>query len=405
MGKISFAAMGIVRQMAGFDASNHLNYYLARDVLQPPEELRQKIFPELDHYVLKLREDGADRSVSADGFIATLQFLRTVLLQDAPSLREHYPNLPIWDHPLFLDPLYIDFADRQAAAMAAAEAMDPAEVRLRAVLPDLCTRFDGQIQAVQASIERLRDDSRPAVNIADQLLRIEQMLGSLINGQLQVHVSAAFHPPGELLESILFRRLSIKSVIAGGAPTSTSESSLIDPVLLAAPNTNVRSALEPPFPSSSDVAPSSQSTVPPVGRPPVAIHAARPPTSKSMAAAAAQYGEPPFSGLLPTIAQDIPTLWREWMIGLPGRLPIVEMDRRYGEKRWIREASEKKRYQRRARVIEEVLASPMYCGGQSPQAALQDVEGRRGSSTLHAFGEKLFHSDRQLRKSVQTSVT
>lgn len=65
-----------------------------------------------------------------------------MLVQDSVRLQRQHPTHPIWQHPLFLSPAYISYA--QEALKASCEAVRPAELTLKQVLPELIDRLEVQ---------------------------------------------------------------------------------------------------------------------------------------------------------------------------------------------------------------------------------------------------------------------
>ena len=68
-----------------------------------------KIFPEADEWLSKLNERPNASNTGPRMFCHMRIYLRKVLLQGAPSLRENYGHLPIFAHSLFLSNEYLAY--------------------------------------------------------------------------------------------------------------------------------------------------------------------------------------------------------------------------------------------------------------------------------------------------------
>lgn len=68
------------RMLAGHGKESG-RYFIAREALEPPDELRKQIFPQLEESLRHVKSMGEDRA--AEAFLAACDWLRTVSLQDA----------------------------------------------------------------------------------------------------------------------------------------------------------------------------------------------------------------------------------------------------------------------------------------------------------------------------------
>jgi hypothetical protein len=80
-------------------------------------------------------EGGLDDCVAGKEFLDLLDWLRDILLQDAPVLQRQFPLFPLWRHPIFCHPDWRCFADNVLVAHNTAD--EPINMRIRKVLPDL----------------------------------------------------------------------------------------------------------------------------------------------------------------------------------------------------------------------------------------------------------------------------
>lgn len=81
-------------------------------------------------------------------FISLLKELRLIFLQDAAILQPIYPDLPLWRLPVFRDPEWNAFAEAVRYCQEVEE--EPADVRIRAVVPAIAEAVHGAIKAIMA---------------------------------------------------------------------------------------------------------------------------------------------------------------------------------------------------------------------------------------------------------------
>jgi hypothetical protein len=86
---------------AGYDADWKGTYDLPRGRITPPLSVIGQVWPELDEWGQKLRDAPMEQDKATGAFLELLDWLRIVLLQDAPFLMMQYP-----EHPLFSDPVF-----------------------------------------------------------------------------------------------------------------------------------------------------------------------------------------------------------------------------------------------------------------------------------------------------------
>ena len=99
-----------MRRVAGF-TSDEGGYFLPRAQVPPPADLSRQIWPWVEEWEERFRkrsarktwqEGGLDEDdVAGQGFLAVLQHLRIVLLQDLATLQPDYPDLPFFRHEVF----------------------------------------------------------------------------------------------------------------------------------------------------------------------------------------------------------------------------------------------------------------------------------------------------------------
>jgi hypothetical protein len=150
--------MGAVRTLARVaDPESHKSYHIPRDVIEPPEELLEEIFPDLDGWAAKHDDRdnaaGIDQSVMAKGTIRALIHFRKVFIQDSVFLRERWPHLSaIWSHPFFGLPAYQRYAEDLKRACATPEVINPALARID---PECRSYLDSQFATSQDRMTRM----------------------------------------------------------------------------------------------------------------------------------------------------------------------------------------------------------------------------------------------------------
>jgi hypothetical protein len=104
-----------VRVLAGFPPESK-QFFLERALLDPPEELANQIFPLVDQGRQEIKDaldSGRRRTeIAGHSFLDLLQYMRTVILQDAAILfqMEDFKEHPIFQHPIFISNEFRTFA-------------------------------------------------------------------------------------------------------------------------------------------------------------------------------------------------------------------------------------------------------------------------------------------------------
>ena len=87
------------------------HYFLDRECLEPLEQLKKLIFPNLeDTRAAILAMPERCRDVAAQAFLDLLEWFRVVLLQDAVFLCHKFPSLRLWTLPPFNHSLFNEFS-------------------------------------------------------------------------------------------------------------------------------------------------------------------------------------------------------------------------------------------------------------------------------------------------------
>ena len=125
-----------MRALAGFPTKPG-GYHLPRATISPPPSLLTQIWPSIDLDLPKIEQglDDFEKDLAAQGFCRLLQYLRTVLLQDAAILRKLHPDLLVLQHSLFASPIFLAYAAELEAAVEKNER--PLSVSVHEVMPEV----------------------------------------------------------------------------------------------------------------------------------------------------------------------------------------------------------------------------------------------------------------------------
>ena len=144
---------------AGFNARKQTTFFIARDVLVPPSDIMNQIFPwaEEELHALSCRVEkhgihGRDNSLVL--FLNLLIFLRKVLLQDAAVLFSRYPDFPLFKYPPFNSSKFHEFSATSSQIINAAE--HDVNHRLDALPEDIATTFRSSMMTTAMHLERDR---------------------------------------------------------------------------------------------------------------------------------------------------------------------------------------------------------------------------------------------------------
>ncbi|CAD6902450.1 unnamed protein product, partial [Tilletia caries] len=123
-----------MRALAGFPTKPGA-YHLPRATINPPPALLNKIWPDVEGALLGIEQGRLEKDLAAQGFLRLLVYLRTVLVQDAVVMRKQFPQHPIFQHTIFADPLFIDYAKNLEVALDKNER--PLSVSVQEILPEV----------------------------------------------------------------------------------------------------------------------------------------------------------------------------------------------------------------------------------------------------------------------------
>ena len=150
--------------LAGFDKSK-TTYYLKRDILEPPESLKNLLWPIIDEWRRKLADNQIEQPCSSlHYFLDALVHLRKVFLQDAVFLQEVYPNHYFFRHPLFHLPEWTQF--KASLLQAIRDDDTPITQSFQNVAPQIASSIQDLTRAVHQTQDMItkRDEKTDSVN-------------------------------------------------------------------------------------------------------------------------------------------------------------------------------------------------------------------------------------------------
>src|SRR5579859_2699078 len=140
-----------LRIMAGQDR-NSGGFYLSRECLDPPLELKQLIFPRLQEsieLVDALPHRSHTRSTYAS--LELFDWFRTILLQDAVILIDMYPDSPLWHYSSFNLPIFTEYEEKAKTAMK--NDTHPKFVQLQRILPEISNHIRTQVRVIEDNLQ------------------------------------------------------------------------------------------------------------------------------------------------------------------------------------------------------------------------------------------------------------
>ena len=144
-----------LRIMAGQDR-NSGGFYLSRERLDPPLELKQLIFPRLQEsieLVDALPHGSHTRSTYAS--LELFDWFRTILLQDAVILIDMYPDSPVWHYSPFNLPIFTEYKEKAKTAMK--DDTHPKFVQLQRILPEISNQIRTQARVIKDNFKIVRN--------------------------------------------------------------------------------------------------------------------------------------------------------------------------------------------------------------------------------------------------------
>jgi Centromere DNA-binding protein complex CBF3 subunit, domain 2/Transcriptional activator of glycolytic enzymes len=314
-----------LRIMAGQDGGSG-SFYLSRECLDPPPELKQLIFPRLEESIKlvdTLPYGSHTRSTYAS--LELFKWFRTILLQDVVSQTDLYPDSPLWRYPPFNLPSFMEYKER--AKMAMENDTHPKSIQLQKIMPEISNQIRTQARVIEDNFKIVRN----LLTVTDANLKC--VANDIQDGKENTeNLTQGYREVCSTLENW---RNSFINAITSGVNAGTDEfiNVLSNQPLIVSPS---------PVPSASLAI--SSTTVSAAPLVPTVITAI--PASPSP--------EIPRKNL-----SSIVEVWEEWeeglVIGANGlrSQSIKYMDREYG-KTWRRGEAIRKRYERRMHITQRI---------------------------------------------------
>jgi hypothetical protein len=318
-----------LRIMAGQDG-NTGSFYLSRECLDPPAELKQLIFPRLQEsreLVDALPAGSYTRSTYAS--LELFEWFRTILLQDAVVLTDLYPDSPLWRHSPFNLPMFSEYKERAKVAME--NDTHPKSVQLQRIIPEVSNQMRTQIRVMEDNFKIMRNLFAAADTKLERVAKDAQD-----SKEITECITREFR---EMHLSLENWRNSFVNAVSSGINMGTNE-------FLNIMNNQPLSASSPPASST-----------------PLAISTTTVSTAPLVPTTAAATVFPISTSSLPEVPRQnlssVAEVWEEWeeglVIGGNGlRSPsIKQMDEEHGTT-WRRSNAIRKRYERRRHIIQRI---------------------------------------------------
>ena len=181
-----------MRTLAGFPKDRG-HFYISRAAVVPPESLQQQIFPDVTHWLAvhgisgeaDIEDQSVQHSIATDGFLMLMVLLRTVFLQDSVFLRDLYPSLFIWKHPIFETTEYQSFYTELKDSVSTSSV--PEEERLQQAVPLIAEKLASLTEILQDHHNHI------ASKLNSQLeshFSLERKLADIFSGRSSIRVVA-----------------------------------------------------------------------------------------------------------------------------------------------------------------------------------------------------------------------
>ena len=222
--KVPFSAM---RSCAGA-GKNPGRYHLPRSEIMPPEELLALVWPNIERAKQRLMaEENNQRFVTAHRFLAVMDYLRVVVLQDAAYFMTQCPDRAL--HAMFQDPLFQseaflkhkdDFA-REHACKTRPE-NDPTLKHVQLVSPAIGNSLETIVTRTQGTSAQLSDIGKALAQMGDDNYNQRRELLEAIKMQFRAMEQQYLAP---MLQDIAFMaRFFRGGVTAATIPNTVSPS-------------------------------------------------------------------------------------------------------------------------------------------------------------------------------------
>lgn len=255
----------------------------------------------------------ADKSLAAICFLRMLMAIREIILQDVPVLLESYPDLFLWQHPLFHSDEFKAYQIEQKLAMS--ESVDPKEDGLSSAMPELMeylkNSHDSLSQNMNENFSAVKRSIHESIAERNERSTMISQVADFLEGNMSFKLTP--QNPKQPNNPCAFKE-AFKSTLS-----SDQESS--------------------------------------------------PPIASSLIE---QYdGNFEMNKTIKTVTD----VWQEWHIGIGNQSSIIAMDRQYGAS-WRKSAAKKKFYQRR-KILIQAIYRIMDTTKKSEADAVTELENKR----------------------------
>ncbi|CAO3600435.1 unnamed protein product [Absidia cylindrospora] len=146
-----------MRSLAGFYHQQPGSFYLKRAAIDPPEELKKQIFPDVEKWLAKYDADTIEPSIAGHNFLDMLITFRTILLQDAAILKAQgtNSNLRIFKHAIFKSAAFLQY---QQQVQNQENTISGDEYSLARSNPLLAEVIRSQMAAVNDKVDAVRGE-------------------------------------------------------------------------------------------------------------------------------------------------------------------------------------------------------------------------------------------------------
>ena len=337
-----------MRATADFDPDWPGAYYIPRATVVPPPGLIAAVWPEMDSWKAKIESKEAEQNKAAGAFLELLDWLRLILLQDAPFLMAEFPDHPIFESSVFHSFEFSVFAARVREASCDIQE-DPHSIAIEKAIPAVSEKLrtlTAQLSTTdRLSIQRHHD-------VVKRLERLERT----VNDFSQVSWNISITPTGKhASQQFQYYTQGQGQGQGQGSGQGSGFSQPITPPLPQVLGQPARSPLDPITLNSHSI------------------------------------DQPPQLYRLPRNITSIVELLQIWREGIAGMPSVSSLEQRWGA-RW-RPASEKAFYSTRKVIIDEVARRAAAKGLTEYEVARQ-MDHEKGSASLDRV-MKLIRSQRK----------
>ncbi|TFY83866.1 hypothetical protein EWM64_g142 [Hericium alpestre] len=362
---------------AMFNGRDPSSYFLARDTLDPPQDLLLCTFPWVEEQESALLARQSAHRSAADialyQFLRVLKWFRRVLLQDAAVLFCRYPSLPMFGYVPFNGARFQEYAKGASDAIAAAE------LRARCAFENVPVNLVTGMQALLTESHLARE--RDAANVKAYHERMMQRVDALelaVVSQKPTRTSRKTRA-GAAADAAAAATFAVPAAVPAAAPSSApftvpaAPAPVVASVVMPPPSL---SPAAPPLPHPAFHHPATASSAPAYS---LALPAPAPapwlpsnplpvttpdPRTKKRDLLLQKYGQKCIAchewrlvdgQLTPVYAlqavKTVSDVWTEYTLGLNERLPVRELEESWGPKWRMNVSGVKTEWSRRKPII------------------------------------------------------